>query len=264
MSARHRFLCRFIASVETETRLTSLGPNSVIFDTEVSPLHEEEELSAGIKTWSEKNSEWYLRSKTIDRPFISLMRFPGIGEWARNRLQVREILRSADRTILHGPLLAALHDDGLLKEGSKIIWIGCASYTAGYYTMLESQGGECFTIELDPAERGWGRPGRHIAGSMLELDRHYPAGTFDLIICNGVLGWGVNAAADQRRAFDVMAYALKPGGALVLGWNTDKMANPVEAGHPAPHFNHQGIAGFPQRHAVEGVTHIYDCFRRRN
>lgn len=212
--------------------------------------------------WAQKIQECVLHNQTLDRPLITLTRLPGIGAWARERLLIREVLRSADRTILQGPLFAALREQGLFKAGNQILWIGCAPYTAGYYGTLEREGAQCFTIELDAELSRHGRHGRHTVGSMLDLDRHYPVRSFNLILCNGVLGWGVNAAEDQRHAFDVMAKALQPGGALVVGWNTDTMADPVEARLHAPHFTHSAIGDFPSRYAVENVTHVYDCFRR--
>lgn len=219
-------------------------------------------MSAGI-SWAHRVRACALHNKTLDRPFITLTRFQGpIGAWARRQLLIREVLRSPDRIVLQGPLFAALRKDGLFKAGNRILWIGCASYTTGYYRVLESEGAQCFTIELDPEKKRDGRPGRHTVGSMLDLDRLYPARSFDLILCNGVLGWGVNAAEDQRRAFDVMAKALQPGGTLIVGWNTDTMADPLEAGLHGPHFIHSAIGGFPSRYAVENVTHVYDCLRR--
>jgi hypothetical protein len=219
-------------------------------------------LSAGT-SWAHRVRAYALHNKTLDRPFITLTRFQGsIGAWARRQLLIREVLRSRDRIVLQGPLFAALRKDGLFKAGNRILWIGCAPYTTGYYRIFESEGAQCFTIELDPEKKCDGRPGRHTVGSMLGLARHYPARSFNLILCNGVLGWGVNAVEDQRRAFEAMAQALEPGGALIVGWNTDTMADPVEAGLPAPYFSHSGIGGFPSRHAVETVTHVYDCFRR--
>lgn len=98
-------------------------------------------------------------------------------------------------------------------------------------------------------------------GSVLNLDSHYPPRAFDLILCNGVLGWGVDAIEDQRRAFNVMAQTLKPGGVLVVGWNTDTMADPVALNLHTPHFEHADIAGFPRRRTVQDTTHVYDCFR---
>jgi SAM-dependent methyltransferase len=155
----------------------------------------------------------------------------------------------------------ALRADGRLRAGNNILWIGCAPYTAGYYKLLEKEGAKCSTIDIDPGQEYWGRRGRHIVGSLLNLDRHYPLRAFDLILCNGVLGWGVDAIEDQRRAFSVMAQTLKPGGVLVVGWNTDTMADPVASNLHMPHFEHADIAGFPRRRAVPNTTHVYDCFR---
>jgi SAM-dependent methyltransferase len=54
---------------------------------------------------------------------------------------------------------------------------------------------------------------------MEEIGKHIPAGSLDLIICNGVFGWGLDDADNCEKAFAAAHEALKPGGQMLLGWN---------------------------------------------
>ena len=42
---------------------------------------------------------------------------------------------------------------------------------------------------------------------------------FDLIVCNGVFGWGINNKEDTEVAIKQCYSCLRPAGMLVLGWN---------------------------------------------
>ncbi len=121
-----------------------------------------------------------LRWRTPDRVFLEETVFP----WFRDSVRVRTVLD-----------------------------VGCDWYTRAYPDLLKAERYE--TIDLDPAKVRYarGREEAHCVGSLLELDQDYGVGEFDLVICNGVLGWGVNDAASQ------IARVLRPGGWLVLGWN---------------------------------------------
>ncbi|MFT3998280.1 MAG: class I SAM-dependent methyltransferase [Asticcacaulis sp.] len=143
----------------------------------------------------------------------------------------------------------------------RLLFVGCRGYNRGYYRVLEQHGAEVWTTEIDPRSARYGHPKRHRTGDICEADRLFADLHFDGIICNGVLGYGVDSEAQQRRALNALAAILTPGGRLLLGWNTDKIGDPLEAGlttafAPAP------FAGQPARVRFDAVTHVYDSLIR--
>jgi SAM-dependent methyltransferase len=108
----------------------------------------------------------------------------------------------------------------------------------------------------------FGRSGRHITGDMLELRQLFPGNYFDAVLCNGVLGYGVDTPTDQLRAFEAIAMVTKPDGWLLIGWNTDRMSDPLKFGLADRWFEPAPLPGFTARYVVDGCTHVYDTYRR--
>ena len=122
-------------------------------------------------------------------------------------------LTSRDRHILERQIIP--HFAGLAGVRT-VLDVGCDWYTSGYPTLFPDQ--EYHSIDVDEGQARFAE-GQHQTGSLLELDRYHAAGTFDLIMANGVFGWGTNGAEDISRAMQQIHRALKPNGFLVLGWN---------------------------------------------
>ncbi|HEU5276927.1 MAG TPA: class I SAM-dependent methyltransferase [Xanthobacteraceae bacterium] len=186
-----------------------------------------------------------------------------IQNWGRQIVETRRISRYPDRPILLDRVFPALRQARALAKNTKVLWIGCRPYTTLYYGLIEQNGAECWTIDIDPGAQPFGRSGRHIIGDMLKLEQLFPANHFDAVLCNGVLGWGVDAPADQVRAYAALGAVTKPGGWILIGWNTDRMSDPLTFGLADPRLEHAALPGFPARCIVEGCTHVYDTYRRR-
>ena len=150
----------------------------------------------------------------------------------------------------------------LATEGGRILWVGVREYTLDDYTALEASGGEVWTTDVDAKAERWGRRDRHRTGDVGAADVLFADLTFDAVVCNGVLGYGVDEAEHQARTFKALATLIRPGGRLLLGWNTDKIADPVAAGLNQPWFEPEVFAGQPARTTFETVTHVYDSLRR--
>jgi len=180
-----------------------------------------------------------------------------LGKDKAEALRVAKIVRSPDRLVLVDRYIPAF-----ATRGGRILWVGCQAYTAGYPAMLEAGGGEVWTLEFDPAAALWGREGRHRTGDLKVADEIFSDLTFDAILCNGVLGFGVNSAADQQTALAAMARLLRPGGLLLLGWNTDRIADPVVAGFTADGYRSATLGDVPTRMTFPTVTHVFDVLER--
>lgn len=102
------------------------------------------------------------------------------------------------------------------KNPQKILDIGREDYQAFYNHFFE--GRELWTLEKKASRRFFGSE-NHITDDVANLGNHFPTDNFDLIIMNGVFGWGLNQPKDIESAFAAIANVLKPGGIFILGWN---------------------------------------------
>ncbi len=183
------------------------------------------------------------------------MKLPGwLHNWLHNRSEADSIALKPDRVILTGTILPAF------AGFSRVLWIGCQAYTPPYYAVLESGGGACWTLDLDPASVTWGREGRHVTGDLTQADKLFEAGFFDAVICNGIFGWGVDTLEQRQAALIAMAAILKPDGILMMGWNNHKTDDPVPLA--APVFAPCALPGVPAHITVGKSTHRYDTLRK--
>jgi hypothetical protein len=123
-------------------------------------------------------------------------------------------LGTQDRRVLEQRILPYFASDDRCR---RILFVGCDWYTRHYGRRFA--GREYWTIEMDPARAQYGEAGRHVVDALANLSAHFPAGHFDVIVCNGVLGWGLNDRDEAERSLAACRHALADGGVLVLGWN---------------------------------------------
>jgi SAM-dependent methyltransferase len=122
-------------------------------------------------------------------------------------------LKTPDRLVLEGQIIPWL---SALPQTQRVLFVGCDWYTHGYRKWFKPA--TYWTLDYDPAKRLYGSP-KHITDSMANLASHFAPGSLDLIICNGVYGWGLDARTDVEAAFSAVGSALRPGGLFLLGWN---------------------------------------------
>lgn len=175
----------------------------------------------------------------------------------KRRERARRIRQLPDRKLLIDAYIPAV-----AAAGGRILWVGCRAYTTDDYPALETGGGEVWTTDIDPGAEKWGRQGRHRTGDVCRIDAVFADLVFDAVICNGVLGYGADTMEQQRSALRAMAAILRPGGRLLLGWNTDKIADPVAGLLTAPWYTPSAFAGQPARVRFDSVTHTYDALMR--
>lgn len=111
---------------------------------------------------------------------------------------------------------------------TKVLFVGCAWYTRGYRRFFPPQA--YWTLDSDPGRRRYGAR-QHVTDSLANVGVHFGEATLDLILCNGVFGWGLNAPAEVEQAFDGCYHSLRPRGVLVVGWNDipERRPFPLEA-----------------------------------
>lgn len=98
----------------------------------------------------------------------------------------------------------------------KVLFVGCGSYTKHYQKIFARQ--EYWTIDINPLKRVYGAK-HHIVDSMSNLGNYFQPQALDLIICNGVFGWGLNEREAVESAFSASYNCLRDRGILLIGWD---------------------------------------------
>jgi hypothetical protein len=123
-------------------------------------------------------------------------------------------MRTEDRRILEQVIFPHYGRDPHIRT---VLFVGCDWYTAHYqrrYFALH----DYWTIDRDKTRRRFGAR-QHITVPLEKLGQHFPRGFFNLIICNGVYGWGLDRAEDFDVAMSQCYICLADAGHLLLGWN---------------------------------------------
>ncbi len=118
-----------------------------------------------------------------------------------------------DRKIFEGDIVPYFTGKA---EVRRVLDVGCEWYNLHHARLF--RGVEYHTIDVNPAHAKFGAR-RHVTGSFLDAAAFFPRHHFDLVLLNGVFGWGVNGADEVVVAVEVIEHILRPGGYVVVGWN---------------------------------------------
>jgi SAM-dependent methyltransferase len=165
-----------------------------------------------------------------------------------------------DRRMLEKVILPQFADP---EEFRRIVFIGCDWYTRGYRRFFPQQ--EFWTVDVDPKKARYGAM-HHVTDCVTNVDRHFGRGEIDLIVCNGVYGWGLNERNDVEKAFWAFRRVLRPGGVFVLGWNDTPERAPVPLDECASlrSFNRYDFPGLGRSRFLTSTPyrHTYDFYLR--
>lgn len=123
--------------------------------------------------------------------------------------------RAPDRRLLDEEILPRLAAD---DRFARVVFVGCDWYTQHVEDLFTRHGREYATLEMAPARARYGAR-RHIVGPLADLGHHFQEASLDLIVCNGVIGWGLNEPEEIERSMEACVRALADGGVLLLGWD---------------------------------------------
>jgi hypothetical protein len=157
-----------------------------------------------------------LLQRTVADPIRLVMRHAGRPFGLAHRF------RSLDRRVLEDCILAHYADS---PRPLDILFVGTHWYTRRYERLL--LGHRFASIDIDPAAARHGSRHRHVVACASRAAEHFDASSFDLIVFNGVFGWGLRDPATIERVIDAFHGLLCEGGDLVFGWNDVPARRPM-------------------------------------
>jgi hypothetical protein len=167
---------------------------------------------------------------------------------------------SEDRTLLEKEILPYFSRS---ERYQKILFVGCSAYTRSYEQIFSPK--EYWTIDYKHIKRKYGS-GKHVVDSVVNLGQHFSKDYFDLIIMNGVIGFGLNQPSAIENALDACFQRLAVGGVLVLGWNDDPPRMPIalEALQTLKKFQEHYFPPLQSAHVRTAGEHrhVYSFYRK--
>ena len=181
----------------------------------------------------------------------------------RNRLHMAAPMLTEDRRVLEQVIFEYYRKDSRIRT---VLFVGCDSYTT-HYQRRYFAAHDYWTIDPDEKCRRFGAT-QHVIARLQDLGRFFPSGFFDLVILNGVYGWGLNGAGDCDAAVSQCHSCLTEGGHLLIGWNDVPGRDPAPLS-AIPSLSRFSEYAFPAFGAPRYLTdtpyrHTYWFFRRLN
>jgi hypothetical protein len=131
-------------------------------------------------------------------------------------------ITSNDRSILEEVILPYFATS---RGCQKILFVGCAAYTQWYGELFQHK--EYWTIDPKRGKRKYGSK-RHIVDSIAHVGKYVAKGYFDVILINGVIGFGLNRVGDIEQAVDACYQVLARQGIMLVGWNDTTRRTPID------------------------------------
>jgi SAM-dependent methyltransferase len=161
---------------------------------------------------------------------------------------------SSDRQYMTGNILPALASINV----NRVLFVGCKSFTAHYGKQLTRVGIDYWTTDIDPKAAIWGEKDHHIVCDIAKIDEAFPSAWFDVILLNGVFGYGVNRESEMNQAVAAIGRILRRNGMLLIGWNTNEIADPTRLQTATMHFRRARVLPLPLRKTFPDTDHVYD------
>jgi len=109
----------------------------------------------------------------------------------------------------------------------RILFTGVGSFTQHYPVFFQKK--ELVkTIDIQPELEQLFPGDTHITDSVTNIEHHVPAEELDLVLMNGVYGWGLDSEGELAKALDKIFRVMRPGGMLVFGWNDSEERDPLK------------------------------------
>src|SRR5687768_12682133 len=158
----------------------------------------------------------------LDRRYRALLSRIALVEQAWIAVLDYLVARQSDRRYLREVILPSVASAGR----SRVLFVGVRGYTKSYGAIFERAGMEFWTCDIDPVASLYGAPDRHVTDDARRLDSAFAPLSFDVVMLNGLFGWGVDLPDDMDRVLEAAAAVLCPGGLLMIGWNDERSPDP--------------------------------------
>ncbi len=180
----------------------------------------------------------------------------------RRRITHHVIKTLPSRAYMHTTLLPAT----TAAVGRRMLFVGAQSYNQPFYDAARALDVAVWSIDFDPDSAAHGAPNGHFVGDIKRIDALVGDLKFDIIMFNGIFGFGINTPGDAAAALEAMAKVARGGGLLVVGWNpglTDGREMDVTRGrlHPAHLEGLPAVMEFPAFGRIQRHPHRYEIFR---
>lgn len=171
---------------------------------------------------------------------------------------------SIDRRWLEGIVLPHY---GARRPPMTVLFVGANAQTAHYQDAFFAAH-RFVTIDIDPVAMRYGSRDRHIVDCASRIERYFTPASVDLIICNGVFGWGLNDAARMHRCMTGFARVMKPNAELLIGYNDLSGRRPRGLGAVGAAVSFEQATESPLGAAVVQAPgsnrHCFEFWRRRD
>lgn len=121
-------------------------------------------------------------------------------------------------------LLPNFHND---PKFQRILMVGVARFTQHYLPYFKNKE-HLRTIDTDPEVARYSKTEIHIVDSIENIDQHADGDTFDLVLMNGVYGWGLSGEDSLKKSLDAVHKVMKKDGVLLFGWNEMDEYDPLQ------------------------------------
>ncbi|HTT04843.1 MAG TPA: class I SAM-dependent methyltransferase [Steroidobacteraceae bacterium] len=180
---------------------------------------------------------------------------------ARYALGLPVPMETEDRRVLEQILFPYF---GSQSDVRTVLFVGCDWYTK-HYQRVFFRAQTFWTIDPAPGAARFGAR-QHLIAPLENLEEHFAPAHFDLILCNGVYGFGLDSQEQCERAFQACHSRLRTQGHLVLGWDDIPERTPVPLAGIAALQQFQRW-DFPPLGTWRYLTdtpyrHTYDFYRR--
>jgi len=140
----------------------------------------------------------------------------------RHLLRRPDPLHTCDRAVLERVIFRHYAEAADIRS---VLFVGCDWYTR-HYPRAYFRSKNYWTLDCDPRARKFGAR-QHLTAPLQALGEHLPPAYFDLILCNGVYGYGLSSKEQCELAFAACYRGLRGGGHLILGWDDIPERSPV-------------------------------------
>jgi len=161
-----------------------------------------------------RQEDWTLRSGDGNSIQILLRRILNLAfAEIKAVVGIDSYLESEDRRVLEQVIFPYFLGDDTY---SNVLFVGCSWCTKAYNKRFEEKK-NYWTIDAWRLKKRYGAK-QHVIDGLQNLGSHFQPGALDLILCNGVFGYGLDGKTDVEQAFQACGDCLREGGVLVIGY----------------------------------------------